>query len=194
MKNTQRKIENKKRIQIFRNELILITRGLGFPGAARGEEPTCQCRRISEAGSIPGSGRSPEEGMAIHSSILAWRIPWTEEPAGLQSMGSQRVGHDWSNLACMHAAIKNKCQCWRPKRHWFDCWVRNIPWRRKWQPTPVFLPGESHRWRSLLGYSPWGRKESDTTEQLTHMFLIIAKMNLWYCWCCRRTWRIKILP
>ena len=44
-------------------------------------------------GSIPGSGRSPE-GMATHSSIHAWRIPWTEEPGGLQSMGSQRVGHD----------------------------------------------------------------------------------------------------
>ena len=43
-----------------------------------------------------------EKGMATHSSGLAWRIPWTEEPGGLQSMGSQRVGHDWSNLACMH--------------------------------------------------------------------------------------------
>ena len=44
--------------------------------------------------SIPGSGRSPGGGMATHSSILAWRIPWTEKPGGLQSMGSQRVGHD----------------------------------------------------------------------------------------------------
>ena len=46
----------------------------------------------------------------------------------------------------------------------FNPWVRKIPWRRKWQPTPVFLPGKSHGWRSLVGYSPWGRKESDTTE------------------------------
>ena len=44
-----------------------------------------------------------EEGVATHSSIIAWRIPWTEEPGGLQFMGSQRVGHDWNNLACMHA-------------------------------------------------------------------------------------------
>ena len=46
------------------------------------------------AGSIPGLGRSPEEEMATHSSILAWRIPWTEEPGGLQSMGLHRVGHN----------------------------------------------------------------------------------------------------
>ena len=54
----------------------------------------------------------------------------------------------------------------------FDTWVRKIPWRRKWQPTPVFLPGESHGQRSLVGYSPWGDKESDTTEGL-HLFLVI---------------------
>ena len=49
---------------------------------------------IRDVGSIPESGRSPAEGMAAHSSILAWSIPWTEEPGGLQSMGLQRVGHD----------------------------------------------------------------------------------------------------
>ena len=48
----------------------------------------------------------------------------------------------------------------------FDPCVGKIPWRRKWQPTAVFLPGESHGWRSLAGYSPWGRKESDMTERL----------------------------
>ena len=49
---------------------------------------------------------------------------------------------------------------------WFDPCVGKIPWRRAWQPTPVFLPGKSHGQRSLVGYSPWGRKESDTTERL----------------------------
>ena len=48
----------------------------------------------------------------------------------------------------------------------FDPWVGKIPWRRKWQPTAVFFPGESHGQRSLVGYSPWGRKESDLTEWL----------------------------
>ena len=47
-----------------------------------------------------GGEDSLEEGMAAHSSIVAWRIPWTEEPGGLQSIGSQRVRHDWSDLAC----------------------------------------------------------------------------------------------
>ena len=52
----------------------------------------------------------------------------------------------------------------RHKRRRFNPWVRKIPWSRKWQPTPVFLPGKSHGERSLAGYSPWGHKESDTTE------------------------------
>ena len=50
----------------------------------------------------------------------------------------------------------------------FNPWVRKIPWGRKWQPTPIFLPEESHGQRSLAGYSPWGLKELDMTEQLTH--------------------------
>ena len=54
-------------------------------------------------------------------------------------------------------------QCGRSR---FDSWVRKIPWRRKWQPTPVFLPGKSHEWRSLVVYSPRGHKELDTTERL----------------------------
>ena len=58
---------------------------------------------MREAGPIPGSGRSPGGGHGNHSSILAWRIPWTEESGGLQSIGLQRVGHDWRDLACAHA-------------------------------------------------------------------------------------------
>ena len=49
-------------------------------------------------------------------------------------------------------------------RRWFDPWIRKIPWRRAWQPTPVFLTGKSHGQRSLVGYSAWARKESDTTK------------------------------
>ena len=88
-----------------------------------------------------------EKAMATHSSVFAWRIPGTGEPGGLPSMGSHRVGHDWSGLAAAAAAAGN---CWR----------------RKWQPIRVFLPGKSHGQRSLVGYSPWGCKESEITEQL----------------------------
>ena len=56
------------------------------------------------------------------------------------------------------------CQCWRHKRCGFDPWVAKILWRRAWQPTPVFLPAESHGQRNLAGYSPWGSKKSDMTE------------------------------
>ena len=64
-------------------------------------------------------------------------------------------------------------QCRKHKRSGFDPWVGKMPWRRKWQPTPVFLPGKFHGQRSLAGYSPWGHKESDMTKQLsthTHIY------------------------
>ena len=84
-----------------------------------------------------------EKAMVPHSSTLAWKISWTEEPDTLQSMGSLGVGHDWATslslLTFMH-------------------------WRRKWQPTPVFLPRESQGRGSLVGCHLWGRTESDTTE------------------------------
>ena len=60
--------------------------------------------------------------------------------------------------------IQIHLQC---RKHGFNPWVGKMPWRRKLQRTPVFLPGKSHRQRSLAGYSPWGHKESDTTERLT---------------------------
>ena len=53
------------------------------------------------------------------------------------------------------------------KRHRFDSWVGKMPWRRRWQPTAVFLPSKSHRQRNLVGYSPWDYKHSDTTDQLS---------------------------
>ena len=84
-----------------------------------------------------------EKAMAPYSSTLAWKIPWMEESGRLQSMGSLRVRHDWvpslSLFSYMH-------------------------WRRKWQPTPVFLPGESQGLGSLVGCRLLGRTESDTTE------------------------------
>ena len=79
------------------------------------------------------------EEIATHSSMLAWKTPWTEESGGPQAMESQRVGHNWAYM-----------------------------WRRKWQPTPVFLPGESHGQRSLMDCCLWGCKQSDMTEVTQH--------------------------
>ena len=62
--------------------------------------------------------------------------------------------------------LSGESLCLKCRRSGFDHWVRKIPWRRKWQPTPVFLPRESHRQRSLVCYSPWGGKGSGTTERL----------------------------
>ena len=78
-------------------------RGMGFPDGASGEEPTCQCRRQRDASSIPGSGRSPGGG---HGNLLQYCCLASHGQRNLAgyvgSIGSQRVGHDWSNLACMH--------------------------------------------------------------------------------------------
>ena len=84
-----------------------------------------------------------EKAMAPHSSTVARKIPWMEEPGRLQSMGPLRVRHDWATSLSLSTFMH---------------------WKRKWQPTPVFLPGESHGWRSLVGCSPWGCTESDMTE------------------------------
>ena len=101
-----------------------------------------------------------------HSSVLAWRFPGTGEPGGLPSMGSHRVGQDCSDLASLQWMLPNRCQ--------FQKCVfykgTNTIWRRQWYPTPVLLPGKSHGWRSLVGCSPWGRYESDTTERLHFHF------------------------
>ena len=84
-----------------------------------------------------------EKAMAPYSSTLPWEIPWTEEPGRLQSMGSLRVEHDWATSLSLFTFMQ---------------------WRRKWQPTPVFLPGESQGQESLVGWRLWGHTESDTTE------------------------------
>ena len=81
--------------------------------------------------------------VAPHSSTLAWKIPWTEEPGRLQSRGLLRVRYNWVTSL------------------WLFTFMH---WRRKWQPTPVFLSRESQGWGSLVGCCLWGRTESDMTE------------------------------
>ena len=68
--------------------VLLYSSTEGFPGGSVVKNPPANAGDAEDVGSIPGKGRSPREGMATHSSILAWKIPWTEEPGGLQSIGS----------------------------------------------------------------------------------------------------------
>ena len=75
----------------FQQDIYFCFIHQGFPGGSEGRASACS---VGDLGSIPGSGRSPGEGNGTHSSILAWRIPWVEEPGGLQSMGLQRVRHN----------------------------------------------------------------------------------------------------
>ena len=70
------------------------------------------------------------------------------------------------------------CQCRRHKSLGFDPWIEKIPWRREWQPTPVFSPGDFHGQSSLEGYSPWGCTESDTTEATEHACLLTVLYRL----------------
>ena len=88
--------------------------------------------------------------MAPHSSTLAWKIPWTEEPGRLQSMGSRRVGYDWATSLSLFTFMH---------------------WRRKWQPTPVFLPEESQGRGSLVGCRLWSHTESDTPEAMQQQWV-----------------------
>ena len=102
--------------------------------------------------------------MAPHSSTLAWKIPWTEEPGRLQSMGLQRVGHDWATSLSLFTFVH---------------------WRRKWQPTPVFLPGESQGRGSLVGCHLWGRRVGHDWSDLAAGLCIVSynfklKVNVLY--------------
>ena len=106
--------------------------------------------------------------MAPQSSTLAWKIPLAKEPGRPQSVGSLRVRHGRATSLSLFTFMH---------------------WRRKWQPTPLFLPGESQGWGSLVGCSLWGRTESDTTEvtqqqqsryivSLKHWNIIVGLQNV----------------
>ena len=114
--------------------------------------------------------------MATHPSTLAWKIPWTEDPVRLPSIGSLWVEHNWATSLSLFTFLH---------------------WRRKWQPTPVFLPGESQGQGSPVGCRLWVHIESDTTEVTwqqqqhymhnQHLFSSVHKMFLpnplsWVSW------------
>ena len=121
--------------------LALRIPGMGEPGGL----PSMESHRVGHDWSDLAAAAAVytmEKAMTPHSSTLAWKIPWMVEPSRLQCMGSLRVGHYWATSLSLFTFL-----------HW-----------RKWQPTPVFLPGEFQEWGSLVGCRLWGRTELDTTE------------------------------
>ena len=123
-----------------------------------------------DLGSITGLGRSPGEGTGY---LLQYSSPenfmdcivlWVTKSRTRLSLSLYWGLPWWLRRQSIYL------QCGRPR---FDPWVGKILWRRKWQPTPVLLPGKSHGKRSLVGYSPWGCKELDTTERVHFHFQII---------------------
>ena len=99
-----------------------------FPGGASGKEPTCQFRRHKRQGSIPVLGRSPGVGHGNSLQYSCLENP-TEEPGGLQSLWTQRVGQDWSNLACMHGSLSRDPACTPCTGRWcLNHWTtREVP-------------------------------------------------------------------
>ena len=132
----------------------------GFPGGSdSNESPAMQAIQV---------WKDPlEKQMATHPSILAWRILWTKEPGGIQSMGLWRVKYDWVTITYFYYWDNQAFQVKNPlvsagdirdessipgsgSIPGFGRYPQTIPWRRAWQPTPVFLTGESHRQRGLV--------------------------------------------
>ena len=109
-------------------------------------ECVSKCGHVFAHGCVCGGG-------CVHVGVSVERVFVCVYTGGGASPMAQRL------RICLHYGRHRRCR--------FDPWVVKIPWRRAWQSTPVFLPAESHRQRSLAGYSPWGRKQSDMAKQLT---------------------------
>ena len=109
-----------------------------------------------------------EKEMATHSSTLAWKIPWMEKPGRLQSMGLQRIGHDWTTSLSLSHHFRRASQGaqWQRiyllmhemRRHRFDLWFGKIPWRKEMAIRSSIHAGKFHGEGSVVGYSPWFTK------------------------------------
>ena len=123
----------------------------GFPGSSPGKESTCNA---GDPVLIAGSGRSPGEGIDYPLQYPC--------------------GSAYKESACNVGDLGLIPELKHPLEKGTSPGERAIPWRREWLPTPVFLPGKSHGQRSLMGYSSWGRTESDTTEALKHSRFLLS--------------------
>ena len=105
-------------------------------------------------------------GFILYHSVYMTFLKWQK----FQEF--ERISRIWASLVAQRVKhLPAMRETWVWSLGWED------PWRRKWQPTPVFLPGESHGWRSMVGYSPWGRKELDTTERASHSTPLVTNSD-----------------
>ena len=143
-----------------------------FP--TQGSKPSLlHCRRILYPLSHKGSPKIQESVAYLFSSGSSRPRNWTRVSciaggfftnwAIMASGVTAQIRADMDNSGGTNGK-ESACQCRRYNRHRLHLWTRKTAWRRKWQPTPVFLPGESRGQRSLAGYSPWGHKESETID------------------------------
>ena len=138
--------------------------GLPFPSPMHESEKWKWSRSVVSDPSLP-------HGLQLTRLLRSWDFPVKSTGVGCHCLlprvestvylGRYSIGMGFPGGT---SEKEPACQCRRHKRHRFDPWVRKIPWRRKWKPTPVFLPGESHGPRSGVGCSPWGCKDLDMTE------------------------------
>ena len=142
--------------QLEKNPLALQETLIWFPSVSVGKESTMLETWVWSLG-----WEDPlEEDLATHSSILAWRSP-LQSWACKESDTTERLNTAQHEHFQVAQWWRIPCRCRRLR---FDPRIRKIPWRRKWQPTPGFMPGESQGQRSLEGYSSWGGKASEITE------------------------------
>ena len=139
-------------------------------GEGNGNPLQCSCLENPRDG---GAWWAAVCGVAQSRTQLKWLS--SSSSSSLMVYGASLVSQWWK--ICL--------QCRRCRKLGFDPWVRKIPWRWKWQPTSVFLPGESPEQRSLAGYSPWGCKELDVIEMTEHAHIMIYNLSalfpyLWY--------------
>ena len=137
-----------------------------FPSPMHESEVAQSCLTLRDPMdcSLPGS--------SVHGIFQATGLEWDASAFSFLHLGLINISHTLIYLIVfytylanpqVHSGKESACQCRRYKRCGFDPWVGKIPWRRKWQPSLVFLPGESHGQRSLVGYGPRGCKEFYTT-------------------------------
>ena len=144
-------------------QLQVVSRRSQVPFGSQNKEPSFLNRRQSP---YPFSSFLQEENdhaIPTHAQSFGGKKKKKKDKA------MRKTDH---GLSRWWSGKESACQCRRCRWHGFDPWVRKIPWRRKWQRSPAFFPGESHGKRSLASCSPWSRKVSDTTEWLTLSFLL----------------------